>query len=272
MIRRAVVPGIGLLLSLVLHAQDASSPPHPLDPPPGQVQRVATREGVSVPIYAYWQDGAVATVVLFSGGGGGYGRIGDDGWPAGGNFLIRTGKHWAGHRFNVVMVGRASDGIDLSLGYVRTADPHAADNLAIFQAIRRRSGQPIWVVGTSMGTISAAAAAIRDREDLVAGVVLTSSILAYKIPGAVPTQKLEGIRVPTLVVHHAQDACWACPPSDAKRLADALRNAPIKKVMLLHGGSGASGDPCEPMHYHGYVGMQHEVVDVIAAWIIQPAP
>lgn len=87
----------------------------------GQVQRVATREGVSVPVYAYWQDGAVATVVLFSGGGGGYGRIGDDGWPAG--------------------------------GYVRTADLHAADNLAIFRAIRRKSERPIWVVGTSMGTI-----------------------------------------------------------------------------------------------------------------------
>lgn len=78
--------------------------------------------------------------------------------------------------------------------------------------------------------------------------------------------------MPTLVVHHAHDACWACPPADAKRLADALRNAPIKKIMLLDGGAGASGDPCEPLHHHGYVGMQQEVVDVIAAWIIKPVP
>lgn len=272
MIARTVAMGVGLLLAISLHAQDAPSPPQPMAPPLGQVQRVATREGVSVPIYAYWQDRAVATLVLFSGGGGGYGRIGDDGWPAGGNFLIRTGKQWARHPFNVVMVGRPSDGIDLSLGSLRTGDQHAADNLAIFRAIRRQSERPIWVVGTSMGTISAAAAAIRDREDLVAGVVLTSSILAYKVPGAVPTQKLEAIRVPTLVVHHAHDACWACPPADAKRLADALRNAPIKKVMLLDGGAGASGDPCEPLHHHGYVGMQQEVVDAIAEWILRPAP
>lgn len=78
--------------------------------------------------------------------------------------------------------------------------------------------------------------------------------------------------MPTLVVHHAHDACWACPPADAKRLADALRNAPIKKIMLLDGGAGASGDPCEPLHHHGYVGMQQEVIDVIAAWIIKPVP
>jgi len=64
----------------------------------GEVQRIATRAGVDVPIYAYWRDDAVASVVLFSGGAGGYGQIGADGWPTGGNFLIRTGKRWARHR------------------------------------------------------------------------------------------------------------------------------------------------------------------------------
>lgn len=263
-----------LLVSFGAGAQDALSLPKlapSRSPPAGHVLRVPTREGVSVPIYAVWQEGAVATVVLYSGGGGGYGQIGEDGWPLGGNFLIRTGKQWASHPFNVVMVGRSSDGIDLSMGYVRTGDKHAADNVAIFKTILRKSPVPLWVVGTSMGTISAAAAVIQDTGHLVAGVVLTSSILAYRIPGAVPTQKLSMIRVPTLVVHHANDACWACPPSDAKRLEDALSNAPIKKVLLLSGGSGASGDPCEPMHHHGYVGMQREVVDLIAGWILAPA-
>ena len=126
----------------------------------GQVEQVATREGVSVPIYTYWHAAAVATVVLFSGGAGGYGQIGADGWPTSGNFLIRTGKHWASYPFNIVMVGRPSDGIDLSLGAVRIGKLHAADNTAIFKAIKGKSPAPIWVVGTSMGTISAAAATI----------------------------------------------------------------------------------------------------------------
>ncbi len=236
----------------------------------GQVEQVATRDGVSVPIYTYWRAEAVATVVLFSGGAGGYGQIGADGWPAGGNFLIRTGKHWAGYPFNIVMVGRPSDGIDLSLGYVRIGKLHAADNQAIFKAIKRRSPLPIWVVGTSMGTISAAAAAIADREDLLAGLVLTSSITAYKVPGAVPKQDLEKIRVPTLVFHHDSDACWACQPFEARRLAGELMNAPIRKTIMVSGGSGASGDPCEPMHHHGFVGMQDEAVDRIAEWILAP--
>ena len=91
--------------------------------------------------------------------------------------------------------------------------------MAIFREIKRKSPLPIWVIGTSMGTISAAAAAIQDSENLVSGVVLTSSIVAYKIPGAVPKQALEKIRVPTLVVHHENDACWACRPHEAKNMS-----------------------------------------------------
>ena len=250
-----------LLFSGYLHAQEVSI---------GEVQRVATREGVSVPIFTYWQDNAVATLVLFSGGAGGYGQIGEDGWPTGGNFLIRTGKHWAIYPFNLVMVGRPTDGIDLSSGYVRVGEKHAADNVAIFKAIKLKSKLPIWLVGTSMGTISAAAAAIQDSENLISGVVLTSSIVAYKIPGAVPRQNLEKIRVPTLILHHEGDACGACRPYEAKNIASALINAPIKKTIFVNGGSGATGNPCEPMHHHGFVGMQDEAVDLVAAWIIRP--
>jgi predicted alpha/beta-hydrolase family hydrolase len=245
----------------LLHAQEVGI---------GEVQQVATREGVSVPIYAYWRNDALATVVLFSGGAGGYGKIGADGWPTSGNFLIRTGKHWAGFPFNVVMVGRPSDGIDLALGGVRTGEKHGADNVAIFREIKRKSQLPIWLVGTSMGTISAAAAAIQDSENLVSGVVLTSTIVAYKVPGAVPKQALEKIRVPTLVVHHENDACWACRPHEAKNIADDMKNAPVRKIVFVSGGSGASGDPCEAMHHHGFFGVENEAVDLVAAWIIKP--
>lgn len=27
------------------------------------------------------------------------------------------------------------------------------------------------------------------------------------------------------------------------------------------------GDPCEAQHWHGFIGMEHEVVDQIAGWI-----
>ena len=198
------------ILTALLLVFALQTPAAAREDPVGTTQPIATRDGVTVPIYVVRRADAVATLVLFSGGGGGYGQIGADGWPTSGNFLIRTGKFWAKHPVNLVMVGRPSDRIDLELGGVRNGDEHATDNKAIFKAIKQESPLPLWLIGTSMGTISVAEAAIRDEQRLLAGIVLSSSIVAYKIPGAVPSLNLEKIRVPALVFHHEDDACWAC--------------------------------------------------------------
>jgi hypothetical protein len=76
--------------------------------------------------------------------------------------------------------------------------------------------------------------------------------------------------MPTLVLHHEDDACWACRPFKIENITSALTNAPIKKTLFVNGGSGATENPCEPMHHHGFVGMQNEAVDIIAAWILNP--
>ncbi len=255
-----------LLLAFALSAPLAAQ-----ETPVGTTQRIATREGVTVPIYVVRRPDAVATLVMFSGGGGGYGQIGADGWPTSGNFLIRTGKIWVKHPVNVVMVGRPSDRIDLELGGIRAGDEHATDNQAVFKAIKQQSPLPLWLIGTSMGTISVAAAAIRDEQQLLAGIVLSSSIVAHKIRGAVPSQDLEKIRVPALVFHHEDDACWACRAYEAKRIETQLTNAPIRKTLLVNGGSGATGDACGAFHHHGFVGMEEQAVDLIAGWILKPA-
>lgn len=235
----------------------------------GQVVRVETR-GVTLPIYAVWNKAAVATVVLYSGGAGGYGKMGVDGWPSSENFLIRSAKLFSIHPFNVVLVGRATDVSNLD-GQTRIGDDHDLDNQAIFRTIKAQSAAPIWLVGTSMGTISVAAAAIRNSGSNIAGIVLTSSVTAYRVKGAVPAQDLANIKVPVLVLHHERDACKVCIPYEAKSIASGLRNAPIKKTVLVSGGHGASGDPCKALHYHGFIGMEREAVDLIANWIIHPS-
>jgi len=235
----------------------------------GHVVKIETR-GAVLPIYTIWNEKAVATLVLYSGGGGGYGKIGDDGWPSSSNFLIRSAKLFAAHPFNLVLVGRATDVPTLD-GVTRIGENHNLDNQAIFRAIKLKSPVPIWLIGTSMGTISATAAAIHDGGQNIAGIVLTSSITAYRIKGAVPTQELSKIVVPVLVVHHEQDACKVCTPYEAKNIADGLKNSPIKKTILISGGADPTGDPCEPMHYHGYIGKEKEVVDLIATWVGQPS-
>jgi pimeloyl-ACP methyl ester carboxylesterase len=136
--------------------------------------------------------------------------------------------------------------------------------------LKTDSGLPVWLVGTSRGTVSATAAAIAFGNAELAGIVLTSSVVDYKKAGAVPTQDLAGIKIPVLVVHHESDACKVCRPYEVPAIIKGLKNAPFKKLVMVKGGSNPTGDACESFHYHGYIGMEQETVGVITNWIKQP--
>jgi pimeloyl-ACP methyl ester carboxylesterase len=233
---------------------------------------IAARPNVRLPYFAVWRADAVATVVLFSGGGGGYGNVKDPtDWPRGNNFLIRTAAMFGDRPLNVVIPGRSSDTPSLDW-HVRTSPEHIADNLALLREVKRHAPTlPIWIVGTSRGTVSAAATAIADVEGLAGGLVLTSSVVDSRKNGNLPSQSLGRITVPTLVLHHEHDACKACSPSGVSWIMRGLSNTPIKAQVMVSGGEDqAEGDPCEGMHTHGFRGIERKVVDKIIAWIMNP--
>jgi hypothetical protein len=228
-----------------------------------------TRPGVRMGYWLMERPGATATLMLLPGGAGGIGM--KDGVPTSENFLVRSRDLFADQRFNVAVVGRPSDRQDLD-GIFRSSAEHVQDLRAIAAKLRAELGKPVWLVGTSRGTISAAAAAIGVDRASIAGIVLTSSVTNGKRANPVPGLALSEIRVPVLVMHHRQDACRSCDPREAGLIVDRLTAAPLKKLLLVDGGSGARGDPCEPLHWHGYIGMEREAVDAIADWIRNPAP
>jgi hypothetical protein len=39
---------------------------------------------------------------------------------------------------------------------------------------------------------------------------------------------------------------------------------------MMDGGSGPRGNPCEALHWHGYIGMERDAVSAIADWIRDP--
>lgn len=238
----------------------------------GEVLQIATRPGVVVPVFWHSLDNAGATLVLLPGGDGGIGGLNEDGWPSSRNFLIRSGKLFAQHGFNIAMVSRPSDVATMDYPF-RISDVHLQDLHQVLVQLKSRSAAPLWLVGTSRGTVSATAAVIAERDpQLIAGLVLTSSITSYKKIGAVPRQELSKIRIPVLVMHHAKDACNVCPPQAVPLIMEGLTNAPIKRQIMVDGGSDPSGSACEAEHWHGYIGMERQAVDVISEWIKQPRP
>lgn len=236
----------------------------------GQLYRVASRPAVTTAVYWEAREGAKATVLLFPGGGGGFGKI-ENGKPSSNNFLVRSMAYFLANGFNVAIFGRSGHGEALEYAD-RISEQHMADVRAVLEFAKTQASVPVWLVGTSTGTISATATAIKVHDPAIAGLVLTSSIVNFQKTGAVPTQDLAAITLPVLVLHHAKDACALCRPTDVPYILRGLKNARIKKEIMVDGGANPTGEVCDALHWHGFIGMEKEAVDLIGDWIRQTAP
>ena len=230
----------------------------------GVLFKVPTRPDVKTTLFWEPVEGAKATVFLFPGGGGGFGKV-EEGKATSNNFLVRSAPYFTANGFNVAIFGRPSDSEDLDYAD-RISDTHMTDVRKVLDFVKTQSAAPVWIVGTSRGTISATATAIHAQGD-IAGLVLTSSVVSYKKPGAVPKQDLAEIKVPVLVFHHSKDACIHCRPDEVPAAFKGFRNASVKKLIFVDGGANPTGDVCAGLHHHGFIGMEKEAVDTIFDWI-----
>jgi len=234
-----------------------------------EVRTVAARPGVTESFLLLRPEGApVAGVIIFAGGDGNLALT-----PAGprqlqGNFLVRTRQRWVREGFLVAILDTPSDHKQ-GMWNFRTTKEHAADVKQAIAAMREIAKVPVWLVGTSMGVLSAANAAARITGGGPDGIVLTSSVtetskVSYE---TVRHGGLEDIRVPTLLVHHKNDACQASSYSGAESIMKALKRAPVKELMAFEGGSPPISTPCEAKSAHGYLELEAQVVSAIGAWI-----
>lgn len=229
---------------------------------------VPTRETETI---SYWwmpADNAVATVLLFSGGTGGIGY--KDGRPTSGNFLVRSRELFRNENLNVAILGNPSDKKQLD-DYWRTSSAHLTDVSNVLGDLRKKGSRSIWAIGTSRGTVSVTALGIGLQESLT-GIVLTASITSYSQHASVPKQRIESIRVPVLVYLHKDDSCRITLANETDWIMKGLKNAPVKKQMIVAGGENPTGDPCEAFHWHGFIGMEDRAVKDMAEWIKNPQP
>ena len=168
----------------------------------------------------------VASVILFPGGNG---RAGIDSVEIQdirtNNFLARARGLFTEHGFNIAFVDVPSDRRDAKgLAGFRATPDHAQDIGAVARFLRARADVPVFAVGTSRGSISAANVVARLPADLIAGSVLTSTITrpSRRNPDSVMDVDLQAIRTPVLVVYHEQDGCSVTRPADVPSLMARL--------------------------------------------------
>lgn len=238
-----------------------------------RVVDLPTRAGVTQRFVYLAPPNPRASVVLFAGGNGEL-RITPDGvFKSGkGNFLVRTRQMFADRGLAVIVVDAPSDRQEAPfLSGFRQRREHVDDIKAVIAWARQQNPLPVWLIGTSRGTQSAAyvTATLSTEGGGPDGLVLTSTILDDPKGRPVPAMDLGAIRVPVLVLHHAQDGCRLCAPDLLPGLMDKLGGVSRKALIMVSGGQ-SEGDPCEARAYHGYNGIEREVVDRIADWILAP--
>ena len=151
----------------------------------------------------------------------------------------------------------------------RFSEKHSTDIAAVLADLHKRfPGVPLFLIGTSRGTVSAAPLAVKFSQQ-ISGVVLTST--CFRQTGTRTTNvgpclsgfDFKTIKVPLLFVHHLSDGCVITPYEDAERLS---KDYPL---VTVSGGLAPKSDECEPLSAHGFYGRESATIEEIVNWMLK---
>jgi hypothetical protein len=186
-------------------------------------------------------DKAKGAIILMAGGNGQIG-VGSDGSIAKqGNQLVRTRGAYAARGFAVLV-------------------PDAGVNVAAAVKMMSKFG-PVTLVGTSRGTQRSARGIVNGAKP--SRLVLTAGFLSNASGDTDNVVNILGrpdLLPPTLVVHHKSDQCKKTRPAGVRPFIAWSKGR--ANVVWLSGGS-ARGNPCQARHYHGFNGIDGQVVDAV---------
>jgi len=231
-----------------------------------EIVSLRVRLGTSVEFLVDEPKNAFASVVLFEGGGG----TPDLESPGGRGFINSSRDQFAKNGLAFSLLDAPSDQMDFKGGMhprFRISEEHVQDIDAVVAWMKKKTKLPVWVVGVSLGTYSAAFYSTRDNKD-IAGVVLLSSSTRPPVGGrGILDLNLDRIQVPLLAVAHNDDDCPGTPPGGAIEIARAATSSPNAKVKSFTGGENAGRNPCFPETPHTFYGIEEEVISAIAKFI-----
>lgn len=214
-----------------------------------------------------------ALALLFPGSGGLIQLRTENGKPRfnQGNFLVRSRAEFIKRGVVAAILDAPSDqqnGWGMS-DIFRLSDEHLQDMSVVTEDLAKRFPQvPLFLIGTSRGTISAAVLGSRLPQQ-TAGAVLTATMFRQtrkksKEPGpGLSKFDFATVEVPLLLVHHVSDQCESTPYGDALRLSEKF------PLISVFGGSTPQSGPCEAFSQHGFLGKESETIEQIVNWMMK---
>ena len=185
-----------------------------------------------------------------------------------GNFLIRSRRHLADESIAILTIDCQSESGDICSSSYQASNERQAHVQKLINEVKKRypTIQEVWLVGTSMGTISSSFMPTYAPR-AYAGAIHTAAITEpyarnsyrelinfdYKKSGA-----------PQFFIHHKDDPCYLTTWSGAKSISDKY-GVPL---ITVFGGSNFQGNPCNAFTEHGFRGKELEVMQTIREIIL----
>lgn len=187
-----------------------------------------------------------------------------------GNFLVRTRQLFADKGYLTALVDAPMDRRNRTglLRGFRASAEHGDDLARVANKLHGLNRKPVFVIGTSRGSVSAANLALRGAEGAVAAAVLTSSVVKDNAKGRpVTALPLGRIKIPVLFVHNESDACHATLLKDVKPVFRAMKKKGVRADLIVVESRKASSGHCKGRSPHGFLGIEKQVVDKIVGWL-----
>jgi hypothetical protein len=184
-----------------------------------------------------------------------------------GNFLIRARRQLADETIATLIVDCQSNSGDYCSSSYQASKERQIHVQKLIDEARRQipTLQQVWLVGTSMGTISSSFMPVHSPA-AYSGAIHTASITEPFARNSY--RELSGFdysqsKVPQFFVHHKNDPCHLTTWSGAKSISEKYG----VKLITVTGGSGFQGAACDAFTEHGFRGKEREVMAAIATII-----
>ena len=180
-----------------------------------------------------------------------------------GNFLIRARQHLINNEMATLVVDCRSDSGDYCSSSYQASLIRHQDVAQLVQLVKQMkpSIKNVWIVGTSMGTVSSSFMSTYEPY-IYNGAIHTASITepysrnSYRELGGFDYKKS---KIPQIFVHHRDDPCHLTTYSGAKSITDKFGLV----LVTVTGSSNMSGPACNAFTEHGFRGKEKEVMTAI---------
>ena len=180
-----------------------------------------------------------------------------------GNFLIRSRHFLVDETIASLIVDCQSDSGEYCTSTYQASKQRQEDVDKLIDEVKRRTPSiaEVWLIGTSMGTISSSFMPLHNPSGY-AGAIHTASITepyarnSYRELGGFNYKK---ITVPQYFVHHVADPCFLTTYAGAQSITDKYKIP----LITVTGGGDFKGEACKAFTEHGFRGKEKDVMRAV---------